>query len=101
MTDAPFTETLRSFSKLCGGGNEDVAAAIDAALAEIDRLRKQLDWACAIAEPPPYVPSRCIMCGGAFDFDKMGVLLKRGGHVHYPLCLQKWEALAAAAEAGE
>ena len=41
MTDTPFTETLRSFSKLCGGGNEDVAAAIDAALAEIDRLTKE------------------------------------------------------------
>jgi len=31
-------ETLRSFSELCCGGNEDVAAAIDAALKEIDRL---------------------------------------------------------------
>jgi len=34
-------ETLRSFSELCCGGNEDVAAAIDAALKEIDRLTKE------------------------------------------------------------
>jgi len=40
-----WNEMLRSFSKLCGGGNEDVAAAIDAALAEIDRLQAELDAA--------------------------------------------------------
>jgi len=34
----------------------------------------------------------CIVCHQPFDFDHMGVLLKQGGHVHYPACLEKWEA---------
>jgi hypothetical protein len=35
-------ETLRSFSELCCGGNEDVADAIDAALAEIGTALEQI-----------------------------------------------------------
>jgi hypothetical protein len=63
-------ETLRSFSELCCGGNEDVAAAIAAALAEIDRLTKQATcvWSLADDDASHWETG----CGHAFSFNEDG-----------------------------
>jgi hypothetical protein len=93
MTDTPFTETLRSFSKLCGGGNEDVAAAIDAALAEIDRLTAPCRWTrdqSFIDESDKWDTA----CDRAFTFIDGGP--RENNYAHCPGCGRVIEVTTAA-----